>query len=105
MPSFSDGLEAGFVGMVVCFVMAAVLSAIVTSVGMPWLSIIVLVASIIGVIELLENAPYWSIAYSAGFILSIILFGKYFLEWWELPITITILCFYFSLKIYNRFFT
>lgn len=103
MPSFSDGLKTGLLSVVVSFVAAAILSAWVNSLGMPWMSVIILAVSIIGVIELFENTPYWSIGYSAGYLLSIIWFGKYFMEWWELPITVVIILFYISLKIYKKF--
>ena len=64
--------------MVTGFAMTAVISAFAMTAGIPGVSVILPIASAFGIVELFDHATFWSISYTAGYLVSVAYFGKYF---------------------------
>lgn len=90
------------VEMITGFVSAAFVSAVSIVVGMQWISILFVIISLLAIVELFDRVPFWAISYTIGYLVSVIWFGKYFLELWEIIVYIIIFVFFIGLKIYRN---
>jgi uncharacterized membrane protein len=78
------------------------ISAMVSSVFPRGLVVLVdFLSIIIGLVEL-ERAKYWGLLYSLGYLLGLILIGRYLMESWELIIYCLIVGLYVVQKIVRK---
>ncbi len=89
--------------MVTGLVSAAIVTAVANAFGAPWVAVLFTLVSIAAVAAMFENATFWSISYSFGYLVCIILFGQYFLEWWELVLYGIALAAVIFVKVRNAF--
>jgi maltodextrin utilization protein YvdJ len=96
--------QAGFVKIISLMVTGIVISAVLDAFSEQLGSFVVLLRIILNLIaiasffESFHNMNYWGISYAVGYLVGILIFGNYFLEWWEIIIYVLMLTYYLFLK-------
>jgi hypothetical protein len=102
IPTLGDGIERSVAEFIIPLFSYPVISYILGSFGLGWAILIINLISIVGIIEIIHNMEYWSIAYLLGFIFGIIFITYQFMEWWEILLYIVVGGLFLSLKLKRR---
>ncbi|NJE62453.1 hypothetical protein [Thermococcus sp. 21S7] len=93
IPGMEYGFERAIFEIVSGFVLSLVVRAFAYSFGLPWVSFLFNVLSILLTIGLIDKMPFWSMSYLLGWLLGLIYIGPTFLSLPELLL-------YFSITLF-----
>jgi hypothetical protein len=82
--------------------MVAFIQAFLISAGYASFVFLVNIASIAGVIFLIDKMPYWGITYTLGWVVGLFYIGPKLMDWWEVPVYVAAGLFFLYIKFQNR---
>ena len=98
MPHFDDGLKTALSTMFIGIILTAVVASMAPEL-LPFLNIL----GIVGLITMFENANYWGISYTLGWLIAYFLVGRAFIGVAEFSLSLVVFGLYILNKILNKF--
>ena len=104
MPGASDGFKTAIIAMLGGLIISTAIGGLGTDIPniQTWKALFDF-SAILGVIITLENANYWGILYTLGYMAGIGILGEHLLPIWETQLLTLILGVYVVSKIWNKF--
>mgnify|MGYP007013809707 CR=1 FL=1 len=104
MPGAEYGFKAAIIGLVTGFITSAAVNTVSLKLDTSG-NYIVAIFNLFAIISMLmqfEKMNYWSLSYSLGYFVGISLFGRLFMESWELTLYLMVISIYILQKILKK---
>ena len=104
MPGASEGFKTSLIAMLGGLIISVAISGLGDEIpNIQLLKAVFDILAILGFISTIENANFWGIMYTIGYLAGITLFGKFLLPAWETQLFTLVLGAYIVLKVINKF--